>query len=540
MFSQAVEGVEGLVMKEVVYDSYYFNPDREIAFFGNCFSERECITQLFGDTVSFVAIGDKIVVLTNFSSRVEEPFVEYPVCGMIVDSETNSGIGSVSVMHVDEQYVVSTDAGGGFVLPRTTRFESGTLYIAKKGFEDTIVHFHPQLRDNLVILLRRKVFCDTLSANNRQRGVVDIIPKKISAGLLNRSITIAENLESISLCKFAQFSVLPFFNTNGDESPVVRNYLSVNLLGGLNGQVSGFEVSGVASLLNRGMRGFQMAGGMNFVNDEVVGFQCAGLGNFSFEGLHGAQISGGINYSAKKNIGIQIGGGSNIVRGALIGLQVGVIYNHCCGGVKGAQLSGLMNTSVEVLNGLQVGLVNYSGVNRGVQLGLVNIADTIDGAALGLFNYAKNGFYSLFVNSDNLLFFNVGFKTGSRKLYTMYNLSSSYFNHPVYGFGVGVGRLFQMHEKWHMATELTGRFLWEDLSESWLKYNVLRLSSTLSYEVLPNLLLGVGPQLNIMKFSNQTSMNESKFFMPFSSWQFSHNKLVLCIPGLHFGVDFLF
>ena len=59
--------------------------------------------------------------------------------------------------------------------------------------------------------------------------------------------------------------------------------------------------------------------------------------------------------------------------------------------------------SADVLKGLQVGLINWTGNSSGVQVGVVNIADQSEGIQLGLVNVMHDGRYSV------MPIFNIGF-----------------------------------------------------------------------------------------------------------------------------------
>ena len=79
------------------------------------------------------------------------------------------------------------------------------------------------------------------------------------------------------------------------------------------------------------------------------------------------------------------------------------------------------------MKGAQISVVNIGGKVRGLQLGVINIADSVEGASIGIFNFVGDGYHRLALWSSDLLPTNLGFKLGSKHVYTLF------------GFGVGRG-----------------------------------------------------------------------------------------------------
>ncbi len=143
--------------------------------------------------------------------------------------------------------------------------------------------------------------------------------------------------------------------------------LRINLLYGLNENVSGLDI-GVANQVTNRFKGAQIGaypfGGVN-ITKELSGLQLAGF-------------FGGVNIADGKTVGIQVSGmvaGINYagdVTGAQVsGLLLGV---NVAKNVKGLQACVIYNQA-ESMQGLQIGLVNYCIELKGIQIGLVNVIE---------------------------------------------------------------------------------------------------------------------------------------------------------------------
>ncbi len=78
-----------------------------------------------------------------------------------------------------------------------------------------------------------------------------------------------------------------------------------------------------------------------------------------------------------------------------------------------------MNYAGEI-RGLQLGVVNTTGVSHGLQLGLINISDEDDGVPIGLISYAhKNGQLRLAVFGTETTGANIGVKIGGHRIYNL-------------------------------------------------------------------------------------------------------------------------
>ena len=124
------------------------------------------------------------------------------------------------------------------------------------------------------------------------------------------------------------------------------------------GDFTGLQLAGFYNGVGHTMRGVQAAGFINDVKHDVLGVQAAGLANRAGGFVEGLQIAG------IANLGRDMPG--------LVGGQLAVFYN-----------------SANLMEGVQVGLLNYAGDIEGAQLGLINGATSVRGLQIGLFNATR-------------------------------------------------------------------------------------------------------------------------------------------------------
>jgi hypothetical protein len=263
-------------------------------------------------------------------------------------------------------------------------------------------------------------------------------------------------------------SFVPGFSTNGQEWKTVKSNLSVNLIGGSIGRVSGAELGGVFNTDEDDVYGYQGAGVFNIVGgvfggvqqagvfsivrDNMIGYQGAGVFNIDGGGFGGVQQAGVFNVVEDEFTGAQMAGVINIVGGEFRGVQVAGIANVVDDGYVGPQLAGVVNVSdhgffgaqvagvvniageqmyglqlsgvvnaADEFNGAQIGLVNVTDKGHGLQLGLVNVADEMD-FPIGLVSIIGNGMFHANVWATEFAPVNVGVKFGSQYIYNVFSL----------------------------------------------------------------------------------------------------------------------
>ena len=176
-------------------------------------------------------------------------------------------------------------------------------------------------------------------------------------------------------------------------------FMSVGLLGSLENNIMGFQISNIMNIANGYVFGIQSAGIFNTAK-EVLGAQTAGLFNISKD------ITGG-----------QASGLFNIANGNVNGAQVTGLFNISSGTVNGGQISGLANIG-HAVDGIQAtGLLNVAKSVNGIQIGVINVADVNNGIALGLFNFIRNGVhdFGISINSNDMI--DLFYQSGTNALF---------------------------------------------------------------------------------------------------------------------------
>ncbi|MCO4763259.1 MAG: caspase family protein [Myxococcales bacterium] len=223
--------------------------------------------------------------------------------------------------------------------------------------------------------------------------------------------------------------------------------LSLNVIGGLHHNVSGWEIGGVVNIDTGEMRGVQIAGAVNLVGGAAAATQVAGAVNIARE-TSGAQIAGAVNISGGKAAGWQVAGALNLARGT----------------VTGWQLAGSVNIAKR-LEGLQLAVFNIAGQSSGVQFGIFNFAggDSSDAEAFGLINIIRNGYNHVELWTSDTGLVNVGLKFGGKHLYTIVMVGAQQQGTEAMEFGLGWGGHFQLSDKLYLDVDaITGSILTEN------------------------------------------------------------------------------
>ncbi len=226
----------------------------------------------------------------------------------------------------------------------------------------------------------------------------------------------------------------------------------VPLVGMINlarGDYQGLQL-GFTNFNRLSFRGLQL-GFMGVVKGDVNGAQVSFL-NIGKKSVKGAQL-GFINSTGGYLNGAEIGF-VNLIGESGKALQLGFLNNTKMS-LNGAQL-GFLNVGNSNVKGTQIGFLNLSKQTlNGFQLGFVYIADSIsDGVALGFLSYVKRGGYrAIEISSNELYPFNVGFKIGTTKLYSIIQGSFAGDFTDKFGIGTGLGSLIKINQYWSFSPE---------------------------------------------------------------------------------------
>ena len=287
----------------------------------------------------------------------------------------------------------------------------------------------------------------------------------------------ATTVDSTKLNQPVQVSFFYPLGTNGIQSPQYSNHFSFNVLYGVNGGLNGLEIGGLVNTELGAVNGIQIAGlaninskhadGMmisgitNIVKDSSNSVAIAGISNIVGKSANGAQIAG-ISNSVNGNFnGIQVGGIANVNNGSLFGIQIAGISNTNNGNFIGSQISGISNLNLGDLTGIQISLLNKAKKVNGLQLGLFNFAEEFErGVPFGLISIVKNGFHALDLSTTETVYANASLKIGVDNLYTIYKAGfTSNNDHKYYTYGLGVGSMLNLTERFKIALDLTANHI---------------------------------------------------------------------------------
>ncbi len=126
---------------------------------------------------------------------------------------------------------------------------------------------------------------------------------------------------------------------------------------------------------------------INVEHRNVTGLDITGIASKITGDFKGLQLGAWYNVVEGEAKGVQLGGAN--LNGRMTGLQLGALnFNDESNGLE----VGLLNKDVSS-SGLQLGLINYSENHSGVMIGLYNHAKIMNGLQLGLINYVGNNEY---------------------------------------------------------------------------------------------------------------------------------------------------
>ncbi len=377
---------------------------------------KHVIADLSANRLTSKRIGNHIILVENERTlekqqkkkRAEQRTLSFS--GFIIHARTNTPIEKASIYDAYTRATVMSDNLGRFKISAVSVGGRKTYVISKKGYKDTIVYMNTSRQDVKIRLMPipekitklEKKETSFVTVQQRSDFLYGIVPME--------ALITSENLRNVYENRVSQVSFLPKVGTNWMSSGVVSNSLSLNVLGGYNGNLNGVEIGGLVNILNQNATGTQIAGLANIVTENVTGAQIAGLLNKNGGRVIGAQISGLASLVSGKISGAQISGLLNSVTDTVTGIQIGGLANITKKEIRGLQIAGTMNINRENVSGVQVagianilatkttglqigGLLNNQKSFSGVQIsGIANIvSENSHGAQItGLFNWNKS------------------------------------------------------------------------------------------------------------------------------------------------------
>jgi hypothetical protein len=320
-------------------------------------------------------------------------------------------------------------------------------------------------------------------------------------------LTSRQRMQSLNLSRFFakqpyQYSILPGLGTHGKLGSQVINKISVNMLGGYTAGLNGVEFSGIFNIDQKDVRYFQAAGVFNVVGGKMQGVQFAGMHNHVMDSVTGFQAAGISNVGNGPINGVGAAGIANLYTKDVHGVAMAGIANVIAGTAHGLQAAGIINMA-DTTRGAQLsGVVNVTRHLKGVQIGVVNYADTSDGYSIGVVSIVRRGYHQLMVYNTELLPFNLAFKSGNKRLYSLIVGGVSVGAHTkAISFGYGMGKTIPLNPKTSVDIELVEQNLFLGSWES--AGTLVRLQPSWNRELMKNIHFYAGPAF-ILYYNNDT------------------------------------
>ena len=246
------------------------------------------------------------------------------------------------------------------------------------------------------------------------------------------------------------------------------------------------------------IKGFQLSGISNINRENSKGFLLSGVSNICMDSASGLFVSGVVNYSEKKSEGFFLSGVSNVCMDSTSGLFISGVLNYSDQNSKGFQLSTINITSSDV-KGFQLGVFNYAQKINGVQFGVINyLNDGEEGLPIGIISIVKNGHFEFEPTAGEVIYSNFNYKMGIEKFYTIFKTGySSYKNNSVYSLGIGFGGNIPLSEKQKLSLDLSSNNIY--YNNKWDgDLNLLnKVDLNYKYQFTEKLSFLIGPSFNI-------------------------------------------
>jgi len=368
-----------------------------------------------------------------------------------------------------------------------------------------------------------------------------------------------------SVCRPAQLTFFYPLGTGLAKSAEKCYHFSVNILGGVTGQLKGFEMGSLFNINKYGAEGAQFAGIFNFThacnpeisssnvqfagifnhtqkgqsaqfagifnNGDIAYLQAGGIFNIAHESW--AQLAGVFNYG--KTSYLQAAGVFNVARKANV--QLAGIFNR--GDTTVFQAAGIWNTTRQtkcqlagVVNVAQesvcqiAGIVNVTKKGR-FQMGLINVRDTVDGISLGLINIVKRGgVLEAGIEAGEFVHTALTFRSGVPRLYSIISVGYNYTEN-FWTIGSGLGTSFKLVGNLGLNLELTYASLYGRGMGWWDTWHThTQFSPMLNYRFAKHFKIYAGPSLNLLvqRFGGWGAMKVIKapyslYHKSYSVWQ---------------------
>jgi hypothetical protein len=270
------------------------------------------------------------------------------------------------------------------------------------------------------------------------------------------------------------------------------------------GELSGMHIAGIANLSQDDLAGLNLAGGFNVTNEDIEGLNLAGIANISNDDIEGLTIAGIANVSAEDQSGLIMSSVANVSGDFMEGLILTGGIN-AAKKIEGLSVSGVATLSND-LTGLTISPVNIQKTITGLHVGFVNVAEEIDGVSIGLVSWYGNGRKNVDIRYSDSGFLDMGFTTGTHRLYNQISVGFVPQESNVFKLGGSIGLVFDMRDRfsgiskdnWTVTHELS---LYKYMEDKWHRQNTKQFTYRYLISSMPNNQFSIyaGPSLNILK-----------------------------------------
>ena len=326
------------------------------------------------------------------------------------------------------------------------------------------------------------------------------------AGLGNVSLGEMSGLNIAGLSNYSQ-GPMKGLQLSGLANISETSIEGLQLSAGLNvsaGELSGMHIAGIANLSQDDLAGLNLAGGFNVTNEDIEGLNLAGIANISNDDIEGLTIAGIANVSAEDQSGLIMSSVANVSGNFMEGLVLTGGIN-AAKKIEGLSVSGVATLSND-LTGLTISPVNIQKTITGLHVGFVNVAEEIDGASIGLVSWYGNGRKNVDIRYSDSGFLDMGFTTGTHRLYNQISVGFVPQESNVFKLGGSIGLVFDMRDRfsgiskdnWTVTHELS---LYQYMEDKWHRQNTKQFTYRYLISSMPNNQFSIyaGPSLNILK-----------------------------------------
>ena len=343
---------------------------------------------------------------------------------------------------------------------------------------------------------------------------VDSVRHFQAAGFLN---AVGGYQSGVQLSGFANLNNDCFegIQSAGFINTVRKDFFGVQAAGFGNltvGKFEGVQASGFFNIIGDSGKVVQVAGFSNYAGKNTTGIQAAGFVNYSAKNFTGSQVAGYVNYGGKEFNGPQVAGFVNYAGNNFRGTQIAGFVNYAGTESKGPQLAGFVNFARKDFTGVQIsGFINIAKNMKGLQLGVININDTISGVPIGFFSFSRKGLHQLEISSNELLPYQLAFKTGTKRFYNTFigAMRTEKDANPIWSFGYGIGTSIELSPRSSIFFDLQSYSLQKEVFSDYNSLNKLLVSYQFQWK--KKLAIAVGPSLNVYVVQNASSQSGTEF-----------------------------